>query len=735
MNYNKKFKTPLLQPMRTNCGTLYTFSSALEDVGLNINERNNIVKLSKYAILNLPPTKPTNGSDDTHLENNFNFQNILGAYAYFNGRINENKPNPTIDASEAIPLSLQSYALNLEASILSSDDYDPTLPLTVSERVFWKWLKESGAIRWEVLNGVLMEETDSTHYNSIVKAIGNITAGAFKTNSFGNFNEVLVQLPTSFGKTPVRFKQVSDNNYYFGQQINCPNDYVLGQEEGDIKNSLPNIAFYDYINSQDSVTILSKIPLKYDDGSGLTSGWWYSQQGITPSKEYSYIIDKDNVGDSNGRNIYLQIGDSKMVRSNIDCMSIDFDIESYTGDLTSLDELASQGVSGYDFNAILLYYSVYNSTGTAILSTNLLGILFLDSGIGSISYSNYNSTIEGEIMIPYLTKYKSNTLFGDFKSDFGNSFNFRVNIQSNNLQDNKASYIEDSTSLNYLDDFTKVYGNLNQAISILGKHTKTINSISSKYIDTSNIVNSLIIKNDKLTKALNGVIDRLHLDLSDTTSPTIKLGKNIALKAVNSSNSTVVGYNACYNTLNIENSVVIGAYAGYNNEDCLNNIFIGCKAGFFERNNNRLHIECNENFLETPLIYGNFSSDNREVCINASSFKLPKISDIGSGIALVWDNGSVKLASSSIRYKENVKKIYNSNVSKLQPCSFNYTNDISKTVCYGLMAEDVEKIDKNLVIYDENGNPNGVKYDMLSVLLINEIKKLQGQIDDLKEMK
>ena len=77
MNYNKKFKTPLLQPMRTNCGSLYTFSSALEDVGLNINERNNIVKLSKYAILNLPPSKSSNDTIGTYKENNFNFLKVF----------------------------------------------------------------------------------------------------------------------------------------------------------------------------------------------------------------------------------------------------------------------------------------------------------------------------------------------------------------------------------------------------------------------------------------------------------------------------------------------------------------------------------------------------------------------------------------------------------------------------------------------------------------------------------
>ena len=35
--------TPFVKRMRTQGGTFFSFASALEDIGLNINERNNIV--------------------------------------------------------------------------------------------------------------------------------------------------------------------------------------------------------------------------------------------------------------------------------------------------------------------------------------------------------------------------------------------------------------------------------------------------------------------------------------------------------------------------------------------------------------------------------------------------------------------------------------------------------------------------------------------------------------------
>lgn len=755
MTYTKKFKTPLLRPMRTKCGTMYTFSSALEDVGLNINERNNVVKLSNYAVLNIPTSKSTSSvgsgydSDiNDYKSNNFNFHNILGNYAYINGLVAANQGFKTLDGKSAIPLSFQSYALNLETAILTSEEYDPTTSLTVSERVFWKWLKESGAIRWTKEGNDIVEEErtngDSEYdYNTVVQAIGDITAGAFKLNSFGNFNEVLIQLPTSFGDTPVKFKQVEDENYFFSQQVPIidenPN-LVIGQSVDD-GDGLPKVAFYDYINSETSVTknqtngnsnLYYNLVNGVENESGKTAGWWYTAQDNSPEKSNSYVMDVKIDSDFPYENVHLQIGDKRLYRSNYDCMSIDFDMKSYSEyNVKSFDELASRlSASGYEFNAIMIYYTVYNSTGETKLATNLLGVLFLDGAVGAISSELQD--INGEIFIPTLEKCKSNSIDnnGKYISEFGNSYNFRINIQSNNLKDDTAAYIEDSTSINYLDDFTKVYGNLNQAINILGKHTKTIDYVTNQYIDINNRLDIQSKTISMLSTNINSIIDKLNIDILGSKAPTIKIGKNIANDATESGNSTVVGYNACYNTKALINSVAFGTYAGYNCEENVNNVFIGYKAGYYERDTYKLHIESNEDYSKTPLIGGDFKQ--RTITLNPTKMYIPNLERVGSGIALTWDNGEVKLATSSIRYKEAVSYDIQSNVLDLEPCKFIYKQDTSKTLQYGLIAEDVYKIDPTLVVYDNDGAPNGVKYDMLSVLLLKEVKRLNDEVERLK---
>ena len=56
------FKTPKISKMRTSGGTFITFGSATEDIGLNINERNNKVSLSNYVLLNIPDMSTNAGT-------------------------------------------------------------------------------------------------------------------------------------------------------------------------------------------------------------------------------------------------------------------------------------------------------------------------------------------------------------------------------------------------------------------------------------------------------------------------------------------------------------------------------------------------------------------------------------------------------------------------------------------------------------------------------------------------
>ena len=90
-------------------------------------------------------------------------------------------------------------------------------------------------------------------------------------------------------------------------------------------------------------------------------------------------------------------------------------------------------------------------------------------------------------------------------------------------------------------------------------------------------------------------------------------------------------------------------------------------------------------------------------------------------------------ASSSRRYKENIidLSLATSDIFNLQPVEFNFkTNKNTKT--FGLIAEDVYEIIPELVSFNSNHEPESVNYSLLSVLLLEEVKKLRIEVDALK---
>jgi hypothetical protein len=89
--------------------------------------------------------------------------------------------------------------------------------------------------------------------------------------------------------------------------------------------------------------------------------------------------------------------------------------------------------------------------------------------------------------------------------------------------------------------------------------------------------------------------------------------------------------------------------------------------------------------------------------------------------------------SSSIALKENVNPINNALDSIMQLVGVTYDRkDGSKKGEAGLIAEDVESVLPNLVAYDQHGKPTGINYTKLSAYLIEAVKSLKQEINDLK---
>lgn len=68
------------------------------------------------------------------------------------------------------------------------------------------------------------------------------------------------------------------------------------------------------------------------------------------------------------------------------------------------------------------------------------------------------------------------------------------------------------------------------------------------------------------------------------------------------------------------------------------------------------------------------------------------------------------------------------NLRQLRPVSFHLKSDPNGEVQYGLIAEEVAKVYPELVVRDASGTVQGVRYDELAPMLLNEMQKLQQKI-------
>ena len=68
-------------------------------------------------------------------------------------------------------------------------------------------------------------------------------------------------------------------------------------------------------------------------------------------------------------------------------------------------------------------------------------------------------------------------------------------------------------------------------------------------------------------------------------------------------------------------------------------------------------------------------------------------------------------------------------ILSLRPVTFHYKTDTKGTPQFGLIAEEVAKVNPALVLPDKEGKPYTVRYEAVNAMLLNEFLKARHQID------
>ena len=107
------------------------------------------------------------------------------------------------------------------------------------------------------------------------------------------------------------------------------------------------------------------------------------------------------------------------------------------------------------------------------------------------------------------------------------------------------------------------------------------------------------------------------------------------------------------------------------------------------------------------------------------------------------DAGQLGTIASSERFKKDISTMEKASeaILSLRPVTFHYKSDVKDAPQFGLIAEEVAKVNPALVLPDKEGRPCTVRYDAVNAMLLNEFLKehrkneeQQAMIAQLKSM-
>jgi hypothetical protein len=96
--------------------------------------------------------------------------------------------------------------------------------------------------------------------------------------------------------------------------------------------------------------------------------------------------------------------------------------------------------------------------------------------------------------------------------------------------------------------------------------------------------------------------------------------------------------------------------------------------------------------------------------------------------------GQLGTMSSSYRFKKEITTMEKTSeaILSLRPVTFHYKTDTKSTPQFGLIAEEVAKVNPDLVVRDTKGEIYTVRYDGVNAMLLNEFLKEHRKIQGLE---
>jgi hypothetical protein len=199
--------------------------------------------------------------------------------------------------------------------------------------------------------------------------------------------------------------------------------------------------------------------------------------------------------------------------------------------------------------------------------------------------------------------------------------------------------------------------------------------------------------------------------------------------------NTAVGVQALLENKTGSDNIALGFDAGDNLEAGSNNIYVGNMGPPGPASGN-FGIENNTIRIGTQVGVTDFLSIQHPAHSRTFIAGIHAVNEGGSGIATVYINSAGRLGTtpppSSRRFKNEIKPMdkVSEAILALNPVTFHYKSDNTCTPQFGLIAEEVAKVNPDLVVRDENGEIYTVRYDAVNAMLLNEFLKEHRRMEE-----
>ncbi len=186
--------------------------------------------------------------------------------------------------------------------------------------------------------------------------------------------------------------------------------------------------------------------------------------------------------------------------------------------------------------------------------------------------------------------------------------------------------------------------------------------------------------------------------------------------------NTAIGYQALFSSTVGFFNVAIGYHALFNQTIAADNIALGANAG------------SNVVTADNVICIGTAVSGSNvgNTCFIGNIFGVTT-GGVGSPV-LVDSSGQLGTMSSSRRFKKDIGTMGKASeaILSLKPVTFQYKNDSKGVPQFGLIAEEVAKVNPDLVVRDKNGEIYTVRYDAVNAMLLNEFLKEHRTVQEQK---